>query len=332
MTTRRKQKAVEKNWTCQECKKKFGKTSDKLMECEFCEHYFCLTCLNMSDVEYDHHIQSSGMWFCLICKPKVEETLKIEKEIEKRCKEHFEKFKKRLVEIEEKLERKLEKNDVITIIDEKLKDKTITETKCNEKKIIELVKEQVDSKSFAEIVKQVDSVNEQKVLQLVDDKFEENEKEVSDRQNREKNVIIFNMEEPITNIIKERQDKDLMVVNEMIEFMEAENEDEVAVEKIIRIGIRNKNFKEQPRPAIVSFSSLEGKKSFLRNSNVLRQNTNEIIKIVSVANDLTKKDREKEAELMIQKKSKNLAETGPWKYVARGPPGDRKIIRIKKTN
>ena len=46
------------------------------------------------------------MWFCITCKPKVEEAFKIEKEIEKRCEEHFKKYSKRLDEIKRKLEGK----------------------------------------------------------------------------------------------------------------------------------------------------------------------------------------------------------------------------------
>ena len=60
------------------------------MECEYCENHFCSVCLNMTDTEYEHHIHSSGMWFCSGCKPKVDK--KIEKVIEKRCQEHFEKY------------------------------------------------------------------------------------------------------------------------------------------------------------------------------------------------------------------------------------------------
>ena len=44
------------------------------MECEFCDNYFCVTCLKMTDDEYDHHAKSTAMWFCTVCKPKVEET------------------------------------------------------------------------------------------------------------------------------------------------------------------------------------------------------------------------------------------------------------------
>ena len=49
-----------------------------------------------------------------------------------------------------------------------------------------------------------------------------------------------------------------------------------------------------------------------------------------MSNDLTKKDREREAELVTLKKSKNESEVGPWKYLIRGPPGDRRIIKIPK--
>ncbi len=87
----RLQAAAEGNtsWTCKTCKGQFVNPNDKLMECEYCDNHFCAKCLNMNDDEYAHHEKSSGMWFCVICKPKVEETIKIEKEIEKRCSEHF---------------------------------------------------------------------------------------------------------------------------------------------------------------------------------------------------------------------------------------------------
>ena len=90
-------------WICKTCSKKFTKISDQLMECEYCENHYCSPCLGMTDTEYEHHVHSSGMWFCGVCKPKVEETLKIEKEIEKRCQEHFEKYSRKLEQIEKVL-------------------------------------------------------------------------------------------------------------------------------------------------------------------------------------------------------------------------------------
>ena len=239
-------------WYCKDCSKKFTKLNDRLMECEYCENHFCSVCLNMTDTEYEHHIHSSGMWFCRDCKPKVEETLKIEKEIEKRCQEHFEKYSKKIEQIEKTLHSKmgtevieqklsnfLEKGEIVQLIEEKLKDKTgHGETQTSQTDLIELVNKQVEAKSMAEIVKQQfsNSVNEQDMLKLIGDKVEESEKDMAERQNRERNIVIFKLPEPNSNLTTERKTKDLENINEMIEFMYAENEHDVVVEKIIRLG------------------------------------------------------------------------------------------------
>ena len=266
-------------WICKTCVKKFTKVSDKLMECEYCENHFCSDCLQMNDKEYEHHINSSGMWFCVTCKPKVEETLKIEKEIEKCCEEHFKKYSNRLEEIERKLENKVDLGDVVALINKKSeKDKAnqdkekIVEDQLKEKQIIDLVK-QVETKSVADIVRkqlQDSNISEQNVSKLVDDKINEIDKHITDRQSREKNVIIFRMEKPNTNLIKERQAKDLEALNEMIEQITVESEEEIKIDKIIRLGTRGANYKDNPRPAIVSFSTIESKKFFLQNSNALK--------------------------------------------------------------
>ena len=58
------------------------------------------------------------MWFCITCKPKVDERLKIEKKIKKRCEEHFKNYSKRLEDLEKKLENKVELGDVVVLINE----------------------------------------------------------------------------------------------------------------------------------------------------------------------------------------------------------------------
>ena len=176
--------------------------------------------------------------------------------------EHFKKYSKRLDEIEKKLEGKVEIGDVVALINEKSEkdkanhDKKIVEDQLKEKQIIDLVK-QVETKSVADIVRkqlQESNISEQNVNKLVDDKH------ITDRQSRERNVISFRMEEPNTNLIKERQAKDLETLNEMIEQIAVKSEEEIKIDKIIRLGTRGANFKDNPRPAIVSFSNVESKK------------------------------------------------------------------------
>ena len=85
----------------------------------------------------------------------------------------------------------------------------------------------------------------------MDDKIDEIDKHITDRQSWEKNVIIFRMEEPNTNLIKERQAKDLETLNGMIEQIAVESKEEIKINKIIRLGTRGANYKDNPRPAIV---------------------------------------------------------------------------------
>ena len=120
-------------WICKTCSKKYTRVS------EYCENHYCSTCLGMTDTEYEHHVYSSGMWFCGICKPKVEETLKIEKEIEKRCQEHFEKYNKKLEQIEKVLQSKLDKEEVVALIEEKQELDNKVVTKQQKKQIMDFV-------------------------------------------------------------------------------------------------------------------------------------------------------------------------------------------------
>ena len=161
-------------------------------------------------------------------------------------------------------------------------------------------------------------------------KFEESEKDVSERQNRERNIVIFKLPEPNTNLTTERKTKDLENINKMIDFMYTENEHDVVVEKLIRLGARHKEYQQNPRPVLVTFTNFQAKKSFLRNSKLLKDSNDEVHKQVAIANDMTKRDREKELELVNQRREKNLAVVGPWKYVIRGPPG-QKNCKNKKT-
>ena len=165
---------------------------------------------------------------------------------------------------------------------------------------------------------------------IIDGKFEGNEKLASDRQSRERNIVIFRMDEPQTNLVIERKAKDKEVVQGMIDHMGIETEEEVNIEKIIRLGGRSVNYKEKPRPVVVTFSNIDSKKNFLRRSNALKNSENETFKKVAVSNDLTKRDREKELELLSLRNQKNSNEVGPWKYVIRGPPGDRKLVKLRK--
>ena len=87
---------------------------------------------------------------------------------------------------------------------------------------------------MAEIVRQqrTQPVSEEDVIKIIQSKVEESEKEVADRQSRERNIVVFGMPEPNTNLIKDRQKKDFETIDGIIQFLNLGNDDlEVAVEK-----------------------------------------------------------------------------------------------------
>ena len=123
--------------------------------------------------------------------PKVEETLKIEKEIEKRCQEHFDKYRARLETDEQKVSNFLDKDEIVILVEEKLNESNQKDN-SNEEQIIEQVNKQFQAKTMAEIVKQqMSTVDEEKVVKLVESKVEEKENDISERQNREKKCYHF---------------------------------------------------------------------------------------------------------------------------------------------
>ena len=62
----------------------------------------------------------------------------------------------------------------------------------------------------------------------------------------------------------------------------------------------------------------------------LKESSDEIIKTVSVQNDMIKQDREREQELVQEKFSKNSEVGVNHRYVIRGPPGERKLVQIRR--
>jgi hypothetical protein len=65
----------------------------ELLECEYCDGHFCRLCLKLSAAEYrllgkrkDFH------WYCPSCEEKALRNIKMEKEIEERCRDYFDRY------------------------------------------------------------------------------------------------------------------------------------------------------------------------------------------------------------------------------------------------
>ena len=91
------------------------------MECEYCAEHYCSKCLNLSVAEYKLLSKRSDLhWYCPPCEEKAMKNLKIEKEIEERCKEYFSKYEKRLDALEQEVNKKVDVPKVKELIEESL--------------------------------------------------------------------------------------------------------------------------------------------------------------------------------------------------------------------
>ena len=101
---------------------------------------------------------------------------------------------------------------------------------------------------------------------------------------------------------------------------------DVETDKCFRLGkIRDDN---APRPLLVRFRENECKVKFMKSLGKLKET---VYESVTIADDMTKEDRESNKKLYSE--AKNLQQcdsTGLWIYKVRGPPGAQKVVKIKK--
>ena len=324
---------------CFTCKKSFNNKSDLLINCEYCESWFCISCLGMKNTEYNHHTKSSGMWFCAPCKVKVVKNICETKTIEEKCKEYFERFETKLKLMEDKLETKCSEEIVRKIIEEKIKDnaKTLNQS-MNDKVIIMDEKMKENNLSWNKcLIDKVESVNETvrksadevktSVQKEKDEIVEETMHKLNEQQDRANNILIFNMEES-KEIIREKVAKhDQDCLDEIIKVvLPTTSWDEIFSEAPSRLGSKRVG---KVRPVLIKFKHIDYKKAFFANVKNLEAYNTELFKKTFFVHDLSEKEREKERELVVEMKDKNK-DAQDFVYRIRGPPHNRALVRQQK--
>ena len=94
----------------------------------------------------------------------------------------------------------------------------------------------------------------------------------------------------------------------------------------IRLG---KKVEEKDRPLLVTMVTEESKSNIFRNIGKM---ANTKFKDVSINHDMTKMEREQNKKMVASAKEMESKDaSGLWHYRVRGPPWDRKIIKLPKT-
>lgn len=282
-------------WTCQLCNAKYVDDKSELLECEYCENHFCRKCLTLSAAEYKLMSKRSDLhWYCPPCEEKTIKNLKIEREVESRCREYFAKIESRLEKIEASLDKKADVSQVKEIVDE-LGKKDAAEGGTSEGNIDEKINEFRESNA------------------------------------RKANVIMYNVPETESELAEVRKTKDMEIVEELCNIMDTSPNN---VRNAIRLGKINKenDVEKKERPLKVSFDDERHKGQFMKNLKNMAS-VEERLKRISVVHDMTIKERQQNKELVNEAKELNAKnESGGTKYIVTGPPWERKVVKVKLKN
>ena len=100
--------------------------------------------------------------------------------------------------------------------------------------------------------------------------------------------------------------------------------------EIRRIGKLSEDTSNHPRPVLIKFPKTDNKRSILRNVHQLKNNDK--FGNIKIDHDKTKQEREESKKLFEEAKRQEAADqSGEYIYRVRGPPWERKIRKIRKT-
>lgn len=179
------------------------------------------------------------------------------------------------------------------------------------------------NKSITDLSHEVKSI-EAKISTSLCNKLDEKLKERDERQIRELNSIIFNLPESESDISDTRVNDDkrsfYKLSHEILDVNVTDND----ISRIVRLGAKRDD--GSARPLLVSFTSADVKRQVMRNAFHLKGNVNKI----GINHDMSQEDRSLNKKLLQEARELNNGEdSGEFIYRVRGPPGSRKVVKLR---
>lgn len=294
---------------CQKCEVIFTNPDDKMIECKRCTEFYCIKCLGKSEEEYRFMTLGDVMWFCGTCREKVERNIIQDRELEEKCKDIMKSFETRINDIETAVAEKCSKEETKKLINEELDKRLATKT----------IEDNPSSgkPAAAATTATATGSNINEVLQ-----------EMNRRKSRENNIIIYGIEESGARTWQERSEHDHKQIQNVMKVLEVDLP-KAEIEKVTRCGKFNKEKfvkDKKSRPLLVVMKTNEKKGSMFKAVKKLKDNPSTAK--VSIANDLTKAEKEQEKLMFEQAKVLTNQSSGEFKFRVTGPPWARKIIKV----
>lgn len=298
------------------------KKDDDGLLCDKCAVWHHAKCEKVEEDVYEVlKRQKNMLWFCADCNPKVRENLKemdkikeenveMKKQIHE-LKEHNDVMCRKMEDLEEKWnQRDLKREeDQGNLKAELRKWKSMNEEmKEHIQRFEEKMSERMEDtmKKVNETMREREEEMMRRVTERVFESMDERMEERQDRENRKKNVIMFNVTESGKSEAKEREAEDMEVCRYV--FQDVLGVEKAHVEKVFRLGVRERG---KDRPLVACLSDVYAKWNIIKMGKDLRNVRNETISKIRIAVDRTKRERE-EAALLREKLIQKRREGGRW--------------------
>ena len=266
-------------WSCKTCAQDFDDENCELLECEFCDDHFCISCLDISSEEYIILAKRQDIhWYCPQCEANVMVSIRADKDIAQKCADYFQLLDQKLSTLTSRVDEKASKIDFLSL--EKQCEAQFQNISTRLSKVDEML-----------ALKLGDSLSATKIPVPViqtpvhSDHIESNILEIQNREKRKKNLIVFNLAESSSESLDDRKKDDENAIDELLTSQVGVV---TSIEKVTRLGSRNST-SDKPRPVCVSVASEQDKWKKLRsaNGNSLSFSKNETLRKVFIRKDLT---------------------------------------------
>lgn len=325
------------SWKCELCQKQSRDESACMLECEVCDLHYCQVCLKLSDDDYDMLCRRPDIhWFCAKCEPTALLSIKNDKEIAQRCADYFHVIESKISLLQSKVDHKADTSRVdllernIEVLQGKLEKELVPR--------LSKIEENIDLhlSDDAPLIQACRDNDPATVHKSISEAVNSQMAEEKDIAQRKSNLIIYRVPESDDSDNSKRIDHDkkffLSLVNEALD-LDINDSD---IDKLYRLGSAAK--RDLPRPLLVKLREEKMKWEVMKNLKKLRV-ADDKYRIVSVANDLTPKQRQLIREMVQDAKEQHDAvnteerdSSENFRFLVVGLQSKPRVIKTRRTN
>jgi len=308
------------------------------LQCDSCKApdvWKCIECLGIPKESYDSLIDCKELyWFCSKCDSVISGSEQERVKNDDRIVGLLEKLLDKFTSLETRLNTKADESELCSLeqritglemrmADDDVNDRMVAESKYNKVKEIDRKLSELEDRLNKEMNRNAGASQ----VVFASDKKEElsDRKEELDREQRKKNIIIYKLNEIDSEEAEDRRCGDSLQVHELCHNTLKVPITDGDITKIYRLGARESG---KIRPLLVSFADIDKKFEVFRKLNELKS-ANDKFNSISIAHDLTPRQREEVKKVYAEAKAKLEKEESEAKASGSSNGlGNRKIVVV----